>query len=169
MSRQIIAQPLTVEGFSPFGQVISAGLKAGASANQGTAVRFDWCAELVNTRGNAHPNLAVFRSTPLTLPVKIALLERHPHNTQAFLPMLVSRFLIIAAPNSADGAPNTEKLSAFLCAPGQGINYNPGVWHHPIIALDQSAEFAMLAWEDGSAGDCEEHMLNAPIWIQLGE
>lgn len=167
MNQQITVQPLTVEAFGPFGQVVSAGLKAGASANQGTAVRFDWCADLVNRRSVARPNLAVFRSTPLHPPIEIKLLERHPENTQAFLPMLASRFMIIAAPNLADGTPDVAKLCAFLCAPGQGINYNAGVWHHPIIALDGPAEFAMLAWEDGSAADCEEFTLMDPICINL--
>lgn len=167
MSLQIIAQPLTAEGFSPFGQVVSAGLKAGSSANQGTAVRFDWCANLVNRRIAARPNLAVFRSTPLNPPIEIKLLERHPQNTQAFLPMLVSRFLIIAAPDRVDGTPDTKNLRAFLCAPGQGINYDANVWHHPIIALDQPAEFAMLAWEDSTAGDCEECALEEPVWVVL--
>ena len=164
---QIQAQPLTAEAFSPFGQVVSAGLKQGSSANQGTAVRFDWCADLRNARSEAKPNLAVFRSTPLEPPITIKLLERHPQNTQAFMPMIVSRFMIIAAPNLRDGSPDTEQLQAFLCLPGQGINYNAGVWHHPIIALDQPAEFAMLAWEDGTPLDCEEFPLKLPIQIRL--
>lgn len=159
------AEPLSPENFSPFGDVVSAGLKAGSAANQGTAIRFDWCAELVNKRTGARPNLAVFRSTPLELPVEIKLLERHPENTQAFIPMLVSRFLIVAAPNLASGDPDVRSLRAFLCLPGQGINYRAGVWHHPIIALDQPAEFAMLAWEDGSPRDCEEHYLAESLQI----
>jgi len=167
MQPTVSARPLTVEGFSPFGQVISAGLKQGSAANQGTAVRFDWCANLANGRPNARPNLAVFRSTPLHPPIQIRLLERHPQNTQAFMPMLVSRFLIIAAPNLANGAPDLDNLKAFLCAPGQGINYNSGVWHHPIIALDAAAEFAMLAWEDGTALDCEEYPLEVPVWVTV--
>lgn len=163
----IKAEPLSPESFSPFGDVISAGLKGGSAANQGTAVRFDWCADLVNRRSGARPNLAVFRSTPLNPPVAIKLLERHPENTQAFIPMLVSRFLIVAAANLANGDPDIKSLRAFLCLPGQGINYKAGVWHHPIIALDQPAEFAMLAWEDGSARDCEEHYLGSPLQITV--
>ena len=83
------------------------------------------------------------------------------------MPMIVSRFMIIAAPNLRDGSPDTEQLQAFLCLSGQGINYNAGVWHHPIIALDQPAEFAMLAWEDGTPLDCEEFPLKLPIQIRL--
>lgn len=164
---RIKAEPLTAAAFQPFGQVVSAGLKAGSSANQGTAVRFDWCAELVNRRTSAKLNLAVFRSTPLAFPLQIKLLERHPDNTQAFMPMLVSRFVIIAAPSLPDGTPDIAGLRAFLCLPGQGINYNAAVWHHPIIALDQPAEFAMLAWEDGTPRDCEEFPLSEHIEVTL--
>lgn len=79
--------------------------------------------------------------------------------------MLVSRFLIVAAPSLPNNTPDLARLRAFLCHPGQGINYRAGVWHHPIIALDQPAEFAMLAWEDGSSGDCEEFHLAERILL----
>lgn len=161
----ILAKPLTAEAFAPFGDVVSAGLRSGSSANQGTAVRFDWSAALVNARGAAKPNLAVFRSTPQPLPFTVKLLERHPHSTQAFLPMICARFLVCVAPTASDGGPDVSQLRAFICGPGQGINYRPGCWHHPIIALEGPAEFAMLAWEDGSPGDCEERALSEPVSV----
>ena len=161
----VTAVPLTVEGFGPFGDVVSAGLKQGQSANQGTAVRFDWCAGLETTRAGARPNLAVFRSVAKVLPFEVKLLERHPCNTQAFLPMVTTRFLIVVAPDDAQGGPDVTGLRAFVCGPGQGINYRRGVWHHPIIALETPAEFAMFAWEDGTAQDCEERPLAASVWV----
>jgi len=168
MTRNVRAQALTPEGFAPFGDVVSAGLRSGTSANQGTAVRFDHAAVLQTLRPNASPNLAVFRSSPQPLPFPIRLLERHPLSTQVFLPLICSRFLIVVAPTSAAGGPELSALQAFLCTPGQGINYRPGVWHHPIIALDSAAEFAMLAWEDGTAGDCEEWTLGeATLHIEV--
>lgn len=162
MSRTVRAAPLSVEGFAPFGDVVSAGLRAGTAANQGTAVRFDRCARLETSRPGAPPNLAVFRSTPQDLPLPVRLLERHPCSSQAFLPLVCSRFLVIVAPAREDGAPDLERLQAFVAGPGQGINYHRGVWHHPMVALDTPAELAMLAWEDGSAQDCEEHRFDAP-------
>jgi ureidoglycolate lyase len=165
MPRSVVAIPLTADAFAPYGDVVSAGLKQGSSANQGTAVRFDWCASLVTTRNDARPNLAVFRSVAKTLPFEVKLLERHPCNTQAFIPMITQRFLIVVAPQLSDGGPDVTRLTAFVCGPGQGINYKPNTWHHPIIALDAPAEFAMLAWEDGSAQDCEERALVEPIHI----
>jgi ureidoglycolate lyase len=116
-------------------------------------------------RPTASPNLAVFLSKAKSLPFEVRLLERHPHSTQAFLPMVCARFLVCVAPTLPDGSPEVAKLRAFVCGPGQGINYARGVWHHPIIALDADAEFAMLAWEDGTARDCVECPLAAPVLI----
>jgi ureidoglycolate lyase len=159
------AEPLTPEAFAPFGQVVWAGAGPSRAANQGTAARCDWAAELVNTRPQASPNLAVFRSTPRAFPVEIRLLERHPCSTQCFLPLICAEYLVCVAPTSADGAPDLSQVRAFRCVPGQGINYGVGVWHHPIVALHTPAEFAMLAWEDGSALDCVEHWFDAPFHI----
>ncbi len=161
--RRVVAEPLTIEAFAPFGDVVSAGLKEGSAANQGTAVRFDHCAQLVNSRPGAAPNLAVFRSAPQALPFTVRLLERHPHSSQAFLPMRCARFLIVVAPG--DELPDVEGLRAFVCGAGQGINYHAGVWHHPIVALDAPAEFAMLAWEDGTAEDCDEQELAEVVLV----
>ena len=169
---EVIAAPLTREGFAPFGEVVSAGLGQGAAAaavaNQGTAVRFDWSAALESTRAGARPNLAVFRSTPQPLPLALKLLERHPHSTQTFLPMIASRYLVCVAPDDRDGGPDLARLRAFICGPGLGVNYRRGLWHHPIVALEAVAEFAVLIWEDGSTGDCEERPLPAPILVRGG-
>lgn len=162
-----MALPLTEGGFLPFGDVVSAGLKAGNAANQGTAVRFDECAQFANARPDAHLNLAVFRSAPQPLPFSIKLLEKHPFSSQAFLPMVCARFLICVAPSLDGGSPDLSAMRAFVCSPGQGINYHVNVWHHPIIALDEPAEFAMLAFENGSADDCVEFPLSAPVTVAL--
>ncbi|MFT3712575.1 MAG: ureidoglycolate lyase [Archangium sp.] len=163
----IHARPLDAEAFKPFGRVISAGLQQGSEANQGTAVRFDFCTDLISTRPEAKANLAVFRSTSRSLPLDVVLLERHPCSTQVFLPMVVQRYLVCVAPNAADGGPDVSKLQAFICGPGQGVAYAPGTWHHPMVALDAQGEFAMLAWEDGGPRDCEIQKLSAPVTIAL--
>lgn len=164
--RELRAIALDVDAFAPYGDVVSAGLRAGKAANQGTALRFDFCAAVTSTRPAAKGNLAVFRSTQKSLPFEVKLLEKHPCSTQAFLPMVCTRFLVVVAP-ALDGAdaPDPARMVAFVCGPGQGISYRPGVWHHPIIALDGDADFAMLAFEDGTADDCVEHPLSASVRI----
>ena len=165
MVRELKAVPLSADAFAPFGRVVSAGLHPGSPANQGTAVRFDFCADLQSTRPGARPNLVVFRSVALTLPHEVKLLERHPCSTQVFIPMLVSRYLVCVAPNLADGGPDVAGLVAFIGVPGQGVAYSTGTWHHPMVALDEPGEFTMLAWEDGTALDCEVRALDALVRV----
>lgn len=164
--RKLEAQPLTALAFARFGQVISvdAGGKA-ALANQGTALRFDWVADLKNTRANARPNLVVVRSEPKKLPFLARLVEKHPHSSQTFIPMACARYLVCVCPPLPTGAPDAAHLEAFIAGPGQGINYGAGTWHHPIAALDAPADFAMLVWEDGTANDCLEYPLPSPVEI----
>jgi ureidoglycolate lyase len=160
-SRRIPAEPLAAAAFAPFGQVLEAPGGPGRVVNLGTARRHDRAAALENTRSAAEPNVAVFRCRPQALPFRITLLERHAHSSQLFAALRAHRWLVVVAPALPDGGPDTGGLRAFLCGPGQGVNLARGVWHHPVVALDEPAELLMLAWEDGGPGDCEEHPLAA--------
>jgi ureidoglycolate lyase len=163
--REIRTEPLTAAAFAPFGQVISAGRGVGAMANMGTATRFDYSASFENLRPAAKANLAVFRAAELALPLPLKLLERHPRSTQMFLPLLGDRMLVVVAPDAADGGPDVSKLRAFVGVAGQGVNYRTALWHHPIVALGREADLAMLAWEDGTALDCEQRPLAEPLVV----
>ena len=164
--RRIPVEPLTREAFAPFGDVIAAGDGDGRETNLDTAVRFDWTTALQNARPGARPNLAAFRAVPQELPIRLTLLERHAHSTQVFAPMRVSRWLVIVAPDGPDGMPDPSGLRAFVAGPGVAINFRRAVWHHPILVLDEPADLLMLAFEDGSAADCEERPL--PEGLEVG-
>ena len=91
---KISAQLLSAAEFAPYGQVIEAAaatISGTVSANQGTAKRRNWLADLQNLRPDdreTRPNMCVFRVQPAkVLPFPIRLLERHPHSTQCFIPM----------------------------------------------------------------------------------
>lgn len=165
--RIVTAARVTRATFQRWGDVVTTRESEGdgAPCNQGTARRYDWAARLSSTRPDARPNLAVFRSTARALPVDITLLEKHPASSQTFLPMRCERLLVCVAPPLDDGAPDVAGLQAFVFEQGEGVSYLPGVWHHPIVALDADADLAMLAWEDGGAGDCVEHPLSTPVRI----
>lgn len=161
------AEPLTAEAFRPFGQVVAAGATATRSANQGTALRCDFAAHLHSDRAQARANLAVFRAAPRELPLVVRLLERHPRSSQLFVPMAAARYLVVVAPSLADGSPDLAGARAFVCGAAQAVNYDAGVWHHPIAALDQPTDLVMLAWEDGGAEDCQEHPLAEPLIVTV--
>lgn len=162
MPIRIAAQPLTPDAYAPYGRVIMASPRGepGRPANQGTARRFDHLVAVENLRpASAALNVSVFRCAPRPLPavspaIEVALLEKHPGSTQVFLPMSARRYLAVVA--LGGDRPDLSTLAAFLAEGPQGVSYHPGVWHHPMIALDAEADFACLVWEDGSAGDCVE-------------
>ncbi len=151
-------EPLTSESYAPFGNVIAAGtLEAGKPANQRTARRYDQLGPLERTRADAPWNLCVFRCAPRDLSsFKVTLLEKHPYSTQLFVPMNAARYLVIVAETTNGGmSPELRSLRAFLATGRQGISYHPGVWHHPLLALDHETDFACVVSEDGGEGDCE--------------
>jgi len=154
----ILARPLTADAYAPFGAVVMASPRGepGRPVNQGTARRWDNLASLENQRpGTAALNISVFRCEPRAPgPVPVAILEKHPASTQVFLPMTARRYLVIVA--LGGDRPDLATLSAFIASGAQGISYSPGVWHHPMIALDSQVDFACLVWEDGSEDDCAE-------------
>lgn len=154
---EITAEPLLREAYRNYGDVVAADSRLpSASANAGTAQRYDHLATLENLRpGSAAPNLCVFRVQPIAAsPFVIRLLERHRLSTQLFIPMAgAERYLVIVCEGKE--APVLRTLKAFVARAGQGITYRPGIWHHPLVALDRPTDFACLVHEDGTADDGE--------------
>jgi ureidoglycolate lyase len=160
-------EPLEAHAFSPFGDVIEAGGSAARrTINEGFAERFDDLARLDTQREEGRPVLSVFRARPRALPLQLRLLERHLLGSQAFMPLLSQRFLVVVAPGGA--APALAQLRCFLARPGQGVNYAAGTWHHPLIALDAGGDFLVI--DRGGPQpreDCEEHSLRgADVWVR---
>ena len=145
------AEPLTAAAFAPFGDVIEAG-GAGADINDGTCVRFDDLAR-VETDANGAAGLSVFRAAPRALPLPVEMLERHPLGSQAFVPLSRRAFLVVVAEGSAE-RPDLETMRAFQTAPGQGVNFHRGVWHHPLIALEEVCDF-LVADRVGPGENCD--------------
>lgn len=171
MPSRIQAAPLSVDAYRAYGDVISARDDiAPRSANMGTAKRFNSVAECLNLRpGKAQPNLCVFHCSPqVSAPqttFTIKLLEKHPLSTQAFIPMQADRFLVVVC--LGEEKPDLSTLRAFLAVKSQGITYRPGVWHHPLIAMDRQTDFVCLIWEDGTADDCKVVKLQPSVTVEF--
>ena len=143
-----VAEPLTEEAFAPFGEVIRLG-----RGKPGTRDAF--AAAMDNERGDARLNVSVSRANETPMPLRVKWMERHPHSGQTFVPLDVSRYLILVAPTGVDGAPDMKDLKAFVAGRGQGINYRTGTWHHPFTALDRPSECLVLRFDDGGDEDTE--------------
>ncbi len=99
------------------------------------------------------PLLSLFRVQPVSLPVTCTLMERHPLSTQAFVPLGERRFLVLVAPAKL-AEPDALAVRAFLTNGRQGVNFRPGTWHHPVLALDTETDFVMVGRRD-RGDDCD--------------
>lgn len=152
------AVPITPERFAPFGDVIHATLESRVAMNDAHFDRFGELAD-VHAEGR-HACISIARCrVPTVLPYRIDYLERHPLGTQAFIPLSRFRFFVVVAPPGESVDP--ADLRAFVTNGRQGVNYHKGVWHMPMIALEEGQEF-LIVDRGGDAGNCEEHYLSEP-------
>ena len=147
-------EPLTAQAFAAFGQVIEVRDDASQrTINAGSTQRFEDLAELVGT--GVTFTVAVMRAQPRPLPFQLQVLERHRQASQAFVPWSGGSYLVVVAPGGTQ--PDIEQLRCFRASGRQGINYLPGTWHHPLLAIGSVSDFLVID-QAGKAGesDCEE-------------
>ncbi len=150
---ELRAEPLTAEGFAPFGEVIEKRPDASRTINAGMAERFHDLAEIDVTEAAGRPLVNIFQGKPWALPLMIRKLERHPLSSQAFVPLGRQPFLVVVAPPG--DRPQPGQVRAFLADGGQGVNYRSGVWHHPLVALDEVTDFLVID-RGGEGENCDE-------------
>ena len=115
-------------------------------------------------------DVSLARIAPLAAPpLRATMLERHEFSSQTFVPLAVSRWLVVVAPDAPAGGPDAARARAFVAGPGQGITYRIGVWHHAMTVLDREAVFAVLMWRDGGAGDEELVPLAEPFEVAAAD
>ena len=102
--------------------------------------------------------VSIFRSTPVTLPFTLTVMENHPLGSQAFMPLSGRPYIVVVAPQ---GPFDAGKIEAFRAAPGQGVNFRPGTWHHFNLALEAVSDFLVID-RDGRGDNCEEVTLERP-------
>ncbi len=78
---------LTRAAFAPFGEVIELDGARHFPINGGTTERYHDLAKVDVRRTGGRPLINLFRAQPRALPVEIAMMERHPLGSQAFLPL----------------------------------------------------------------------------------
>jgi ureidoglycolate lyase len=157
MARRLKLLPLTQEAFAPFGRVLV----------QPTNGRLDLIEELENARANAKARLSLATLEPVALPYTATEMEVHPFSSQAFVPVDLSRFIVLVAPGRGDGGPDTDRMQAFVCDRAAGIMYAANVWHHPMRVLDRQGSFAVLTFVDGTADDETFVPLAEPVVIDV--
>jgi ureidoglycolate lyase len=165
MSGPLAPEPLRGPAFAPFGQVIEAGAAPGLAINAGTSQRFSDLATIAVGAGGGRPSLSIVQARPHPLPLVIAMLERHPLGSQAFIPLDAAEWLVVVAEGGA--APDPASLRVFRAGPRQGINFAPGVWHHPLLVLADRQDF-LIVDRAGPGDNLELADLAEPVPVDLG-
>lgn len=164
MSRTITIQPLTKDAFAPFGQMLTAEGAHHCPINNGMTERFHDLANVEIGGENGRTLISIFRGKPYGLPLTLAMMERHPLGSQAFMPLHPRPFLVIVAPD-AGGRPGTPL--AFLTEPGTGVNVGRNVWHGVLTTLEVVSDFLVV--DRGGDGDnLEEHFFDEPYLVVSG-
>ncbi|QNH36880.1 ureidoglycolate lyase [Aminobacter sp. MDW-2] len=163
----IPVQPLSRDGFAPYGDVIDAGGPESFPTNGGAAHRFHRLGVADCGAEGGAALLSIFRVLHAGLPPRVKMMERHPLSSQAFIPLAGQRFVVIVAP--AQCRPDPEMLRAFVTDGRQGVNYHRATWHHPLVALD-GGDFLVVD-RDGPGPDFnqdyEEVFLSRDVLIDM--
>jgi ureidoglycolate lyase len=155
----LVAQPLTRLAFAPFGEVIEVSdAVIHFPINGGNTERYHDLAR-IEPGPDGRVIVSIFRGQPRQLPFRVEMLERHPHGSQAFIPMSGAPYLVVVAP--AGEAPQPGDIRVFLARGDQGVNYAPGVWHHPLLALGEVSDFVVID-RGGPGHNCDEIDLERP-------
>ncbi len=157
---KLIASPLTRAAFAPFGDVIQTEGAESFPINKGSTERYHDLATVQLHGKDACALISIFRGQPVALPFTVRMLERHPLGSQAFMPLNNRPYLVVVA--KADSAPDSDAIHGFIAQGDQGVNYHAGIWHHPLLPLEQDSDFLVV--DRGGAGDnCDEYILPQPI------
>jgi ureidoglycolate lyase len=150
--RRLVPQPLNREAFAEYGEVIGTEAAVNFPINDGMATRFHELATVETAGDNARAIINLFRAKPHDFPIRIAMMERHPLGSQAFLALHRRPWLVVVAPDDG-GQPGEPR--AFRVDPAEsgfiGVNYARNVWHHPLLALEDESDFIVV--DRGGDGD----------------
>ena len=167
MVRTLKAEPLTAEAFAPYGDVIATlDHENQFTINYGNTTRYHDMMKVDVADEGGSPCVNIFRSHPLSQPIIIKLMERHPLGSQSFLPLgCENPYLVVVA---EAGELDLQKIRVFLAQPNQGVNYHKGVWHHFSLALGKTTDFLVID-RKGGGENLEEYELPhaAQIVIQI--
>ncbi len=146
---------LTPVAFADFGDLLSPPTRVGDRV-----LMHDRLPSVAGCELQMHLN----RVTPGSGVLRLTQLERHPKTAQLFMPIDVSRYVVIVAPTLESGAPDLAGLQAFAVSGRIGLVYRRGIWHAGISVLDGEGSFVVAMWR---GGDDDEFTTIPPVDIDL--
>lgn len=145
-------EPLTGESFGAFGEVVEKRGSQHYTINNGTCERYHDLATIDVADVEGKPIVSIFSADPVSGVFQVSEMERHPLGSQLFFPLEPCQFVVVAAPEDWRGG--VEGLRCFITEPGQGVNYRKGVWHHPLLVLEQRSDFLVVD-RGGPESNCD--------------
>ena len=159
ITQKLVIEPLTQAAFAEFGDVIETENRDYFMINNGSTRRYHKLAKATIDNGS-DVIMSIFEAEPLSYPLTITMLERHPKGSQAFIPLFKHQYLVVVAPK--DNEPNPAKIRAFIASGDQGVNYHQGVWHHPVLVLKSKDKFLVVD-RSGESSNCDEHFFEKVV------
>ena len=159
---ELKAEPLTPEAFAPFGDVIDTRTADYFPINAGRTRRYHDLAKVETLGEQARTLISIFVSQPVSLPLELDFLERHPQGRQAFMPLHGERFVVVVAPPGDSIDP--DEVRAFVTDGRQGVNYRAGTWHAIQSVLEREGEFLVVD-RGGEGNNCDESPLALRITV----
>jgi ureidoglycolate lyase len=168
--RSIKPIDLNKENFQTFGEVIEINGNDFIVINKGYAHKYyNLCNLDCNEKGGM-ATLHLYEGKQRKFPLKIDMMEKHPHFTQTFMPRSKEPFLVAVALGKEE--PDLETLQVFKTNGQQGVHYKKGIWHFPLISLKQDEIFIVIDRNDfgkseNKLEDCIELDIKEPIEIVI--
>ncbi len=157
--------PINKSNFAPFGEVIDLDDAEEIPINQGLTTRFHDLMKIDVDDHGGRPIVNVFRTSPLPLPHRVTVMERHPLGSQGFIPMGTQPFLVLVGRDC--DKPGRDDLSLFITNGSQGINLKKNTWHHFQIVLGTVQDFLVID-RGGEGCNLEEIQIYDDLWITSG-
>jgi ureidoglycolate lyase len=162
---RIVAQSLTREAFAEFGDVIDTDWDNHYPINNGKCERYHAISRAEAGGPNGHVLINIFKGIPYYFPLKLAMVERHPLGSQAFIPLSPRPFLVVVCHDTESG-PGVPR--AFLTKPRQGVNYPKNLWHGVLTPIGEPQDFLVVD-RGGEGNNLEEFFFPEPYEIHLPE
>jgi ureidoglycolate lyase len=163
----IQAVPISAEAFAPYGHLARNGEGVTRSIRDGSVLLTKTPVQCGHDDKAVNYALDFYDVAPEPGRLLMTQAEQHPHSSQLFMPFSAKRYLVVVWPEKP--ALNVPP-QAFIAGGTDIVIYNPGVWHHGIVALDRRTLFASAMWRtvDGKE-DAVFLPLEAPIEVTWPE
>jgi ureidoglycolate lyase len=158
---KLAIEPLTARAFEAFGDVIETEGTRPYPINEGTTERFHDLARIDASDAGGRPGVSIFVAQPRPMPIKIAMMERHPAGSQTFIPLQDRSYLVVVG-----FSPKASDLRAFRASGLQGVNYHRNIWHHPLLVLEKDSRFLVID-RIGAGENLEEARLSEVAYLAV--